>query len=469
MNEKYKTLIKDTGIFALGSFGSKLLLFLLVPFYTNVLSTTEYGTVELVFTITNFVVPFVSLNINSAVVRYGMAKDEKKENAFLIGCVVWIVGNLLLLSFVPFIRFYDTIAEYKWYLYFSIISNSGTLIFLGYLKVKNKNKFYALISVMQTAIIAVSNIVLLVFLKKGIEGYLFSSVFAHIIVILLAFFFGKYYDDLKSAKFDKQLSIRMIKYSSPLILNNISWWFINSFNKILIEVFLGVSALGIYTVSVKIPSLINVIISIFIQAWGLSSIREIESTKDNSFFESVFELYSFIVFGASVAFVSIIKVFMSVYIGKDFDSAWQYVPLLLCGAVFYSISAYFGSLYSALKKSVNNMITTLISAVVNVIVSLICIKFFGIWGAVLGTLMSYIVVAILRLFDIRRYIEFSIDWKRFMINCVLVLTQATLVSFNFYIYLTSFIVIVCFIINNLPQIKFLLNKSKNIIFKKEKF
>lgn len=43
MDQKYKYLGKNTIIFAISSFGTKVLSFLLVPLYTAVLTTAEYG------------------------------------------------------------------------------------------------------------------------------------------------------------------------------------------------------------------------------------------------------------------------------------------------------------------------------------------------------------------------------------------------------------------------------------------
>lgn len=40
----YKKLVYNTAIFAVGNFGSKILIFLIVPLYTYVLTTAEYGT-----------------------------------------------------------------------------------------------------------------------------------------------------------------------------------------------------------------------------------------------------------------------------------------------------------------------------------------------------------------------------------------------------------------------------------------
>ena len=46
--DKYKKLISNTVIFAIGTFSSKVLVFLLMPLYTRVLSDAEYGITDLI-------------------------------------------------------------------------------------------------------------------------------------------------------------------------------------------------------------------------------------------------------------------------------------------------------------------------------------------------------------------------------------------------------------------------------------
>ncbi len=48
-NEKYKVLARDAIIFGIGTIGSKLIMFLLLPIYTNALTSEEYGIADLVF------------------------------------------------------------------------------------------------------------------------------------------------------------------------------------------------------------------------------------------------------------------------------------------------------------------------------------------------------------------------------------------------------------------------------------
>ena len=50
MYSKGKKLFKDFGVILLGSFGSKILSFLMIPLYTSILSTSDYGIIDLINT-----------------------------------------------------------------------------------------------------------------------------------------------------------------------------------------------------------------------------------------------------------------------------------------------------------------------------------------------------------------------------------------------------------------------------------
>lgn len=77
--ERYKKLLGNSAIFALGNLGSKLISFVLVPFYTFVLSRSQFGTVDLITSGTNFLLPVITLSIFDAVFRFTMDKHQDKK------------------------------------------------------------------------------------------------------------------------------------------------------------------------------------------------------------------------------------------------------------------------------------------------------------------------------------------------------------------------------------------------------
>lgn len=425
---KFIRLIKDTGIFALGNLGSKLILFFLVPLYTNFMTTEEYGIADLVSTLAELITPFVSLVVFDAVQRFALSKDERREDVLLCGLLTCCIGGLTTFVCTPLIGLYSAITDWKWFLATFVVLTMFANVEKNYLKAKDQNVLYSVLSIVQTAVLAGCNIAFLCCMGMGVSGYLLSTCIACAVPVIGPFVFGGLVVDLRAANVDTGLLKRMLTFSAPLILNNISWWAIHSFDKVFLERMIGAAALGLYTVATKMPSLVNVMTSIFSQAWGISSVREYESSNDTNYYSSVLRVLVLIVYGSTIILVALIRPFMSIYVGSSFSDAWRYVPLLLVAAAYYSIGSFYGSMYGALKRSVNSMMTTLVSAVVCIAVTVVLVPPFGIWGAVIGTAASYVVLMTARLLDVTRYLSIDSGGWRFASSTAIMTTQAIVVS-----------------------------------------
>ena len=93
----YRKLGKNMISLTIGNFASKLLSFLFVPFYTAVLTTSEYGTADLVTTTVTLLFPFFSLIICESMMRFALNKNEDPEKVYQIGMLVWGIGFTALL------------------------------------------------------------------------------------------------------------------------------------------------------------------------------------------------------------------------------------------------------------------------------------------------------------------------------------------------------------------------------------
>lgn len=446
---KYKTLLKDTSIFAIGSIASKAIIFFLVPLYTNYLSTEEYGIADLVFTMAQMLIPFVSLVIFDGVIRFGLMYKERTQDVLLVGLIVWGAGCSVTIFLTPLFAKYSSIGVWSLYLCVYVCVNVLLSIELNYLKVLNKNMDYAIISIIQTVALAVLNIYFLVIKQWKIEGYLMANIISQIIAIIFASIFCDLIKELKKAKLDKKIAKEMITYSSPLILNNLSWWIIQSSDKVMIEAMVGAAELGLYTVACKIPSLISVFVAVFQQAWGISSIKEMDSGNETEFYSIVFQYFFFFIGILCLGIIVIVRPFMVIYAhGNGYEEAWRLVPMLLASALFSAIAAYYGGMYGALKKSINNMISTAVAAIVNIGVNLLCIRWIGVFGAVTGTFVSYLILALMRMVDVNKYVHIDVKKKLFLLNLVLIITDSILITVNFHIYFVSVVSFVAFLLIN---------------------
>ena len=126
MSERYNYLIRNIGVLTLGNFASKILVFLMVPLYTRVLTTEEYGAYDLAISTVSIAYPLLTLNIVDAVMRFCLDKAMIKEDVAAIGlkyvgysCVLagiiialtlclkiqFVVPNLAFLLFVYYLSY----------------------------------------------------------------------------------------------------------------------------------------------------------------------------------------------------------------------------------------------------------------------------------------------------------------------------------------------------------------------------
>lgn len=108
MNTKVKELLSNTLLFTVANLGSKLMVFLMVPLYTAVLSTDEYGIADMVQTTATMLIPILTAMIAEGVLRFCFLKEYSSNEVFSIGIRMTLFGaffgTLLCICFlyIPF-------------------------------------------------------------------------------------------------------------------------------------------------------------------------------------------------------------------------------------------------------------------------------------------------------------------------------------------------------------------------------
>ena len=99
MDTKSKFLIKNIGILTVSNFASKILVFLLVPLYTSILSTEDYGIYDIVYSTIQLLFPILTLNISDAVMRFSMDNNKNLDEVAMVGFKILIRGCLPIIFF----------------------------------------------------------------------------------------------------------------------------------------------------------------------------------------------------------------------------------------------------------------------------------------------------------------------------------------------------------------------------------
>lgn len=423
-------LIKNAIIFTLGSFGSKIISFFLVPLYTYVLTASEYGVVDLVVTVGTVAIPILTLNISEAVMRFALDKDADKEKITQIGTRILLIGILVGLLIFPVCGFFNKISQYSTYIYFYVISLAASQLYLCDLRGKELLIYYSIGNVLNTFFIAVLNIVFLLVLKEGIEGYLKAYIIANALTAIYAIIAGKGYMSFYTLRIDKKLLLQMVKYSIVLIPNSFMWWIMNSSDRIMVSGMVSVAANGIYAVSYKLPTLVSTLTTIFNQAWSYSAIREEGTADEGEYNNKIFKVLIGMVMLIGIGLLTFAKPFLSVYVSKEYYVAWKYMPFLTVGCVYLTMASFMATSYTVHKDSFGYLFSGMFGAIFNIMINFVLIPLIGVYGAAIATCISYILVFVFRLFHTRKYIRYNIYNKEFIVGSTILVLSACMMFIN---------------------------------------
>ena len=467
MNKKSKKLLSNTLLFMLGNIGSKFIQFFLVPLYTYTLASNEFGNADLLLTTINFLIPIFFIQIGDGLLRFGLNKNKKQEEIINSSFKIAMVGSIISILFSPIFLLFDGLSNLV--IYFILILNLRIYrdLFAITLKINDKNKLYAIDSILYTFVLCMCSVLFLVSLKLGIHGYFLSYIVANVFSIAFIIIVSKFNILLLFKKYKKNSIKELAIYSAPLVINSISYWIITASDRYMINWFINESAVGIYAIAAKIPTILTTLTGVFNQAWLISSINEYETEKDYSFYIKTYKRFSAISFIIAGLIILFTKPFMGLYVSNSYYEAWQYVPLLTVSAIFSGLSAFLNNIYYAFKKNKLVTGTTFIGALINIILNLLLIPHYGIFGASIATLISWIIVTILRILKMKNLIKISFSYINFYVSSLLIVIEMLLITFynNFIGYIiTTILYIIIILINRkilVIIIKNLMNKIKS--------
>lgn len=408
----YKKLVNNSIIFTIANLGSKILSFIMVPLYTYVLSTEEYGTVDIMITLNSLLLPIIFLSISDAVLRYAMDKRYDKKTVLTTAFYIYMFSILVWGCLLPVVAFfYPQISEYLLLFALLFVCNGIMQVLNQFLRASNHIKAFAINGVLYTFVFAGLNIVFLVRFRFGVFGYLYSIILADFICIVFASMTARVWKYI-GLKPSRTMTKIMLTYSIPLIPNALMWWIMDASDKFVITYFLGVSANGLYAISKKLPTLIDTFHSIFNQAWQISAIQENEEPDSKEFTSAIYKVY-FILLTLIVSFLMIIAKPLVTYILSDaYKVTWKYIPFLLVSVTFSSLSGFLSSKLIASEQTKEIFKTTLIGAIVNTLFNFVLIPVMGINGAGLATMIGFAVVLSIREQMLKKRDEIEIQFNK---------------------------------------------------------
>lgn len=449
-------------ILGLGQFASKLLVYVMMRFYTGMLGTDGYGAVGNIVDVSVLLMNLVTVGIGESVIRFGLDGKYDKKQVFSVGLTVTLIGLVLFIPLVPVVGLVDFLSEYSVLIYIYVFSGSVKSCCGLFVRSSGKVTLYAVDGILTTVFNIIFNLIFLLGFNMGVAGYVLSVVLADCCSVIFLVIKGRLGNYFVISGIDKKLRRAMLRFSLPLVPTAIMWWVTNVSDSFLITAMLGVSENGVYKAAYKLPNVIALVSGIFSQAWNMSAVKEKNSRGIARFYTNVFNILQSVVYICAGGMLLFIKpALMIMTSGDGFGTAYKYSPLLVLAVVFTCFSTFVGSVYLAAKNSVGSLLTSSAGAIVNVVLNIILIPVWGLNGAAFATFISYVLIFAIRTAHTRGTVRLDIMPVKMCANMIVLSAMGLAVMRmipGVYFYAVLSVLFVLILAMNLPILIYVMKK-----------
>lgn len=433
-----KNLAKNTFIIAFGTFLPKLSGFITLPVITAGLTKQEYGTYDLISTLVSLFLPVATFQIQSAAFRYliDCRGDETGTKRIITNIAAFIlpmsVGALAILyaalyKLAPIVRLLICI-----YFFVDILMLACQQIVRGL----SKNKLYSVSSV----VCSVTNMLLILLLvqmkKQGIIGVLSAITIATAMGLGVLLSKGGIIQKIDFTLLSRKTLKSLLSYSWPIIPNSLSNWVLSFSDRLVLTIFIGIEANALYAVASKIPSLFSIVQGTFVFAWQENASLASGDADADAYYSDMFDNIFCILIGIMAMLIAVTPILFAVLVRGDYGEAYYQMPVLFMGMLFSSLSSFLGGIYVAHKRTKSIGVTTIVAAIMNLAIDLALVNIIGVYAASVSTLISYFVLAVYRMIDIKKFQPITYNFPKIILYvmvlvvfCVLCWINTTLINF----------------------------------------
>jgi len=431
MFSEIKKLIKHSGIYALGVSSQALLGFLLVPVYTRVLSQADFGRLEILQTFLKVLLFLIPLGFTSALLKcyHRDAKNQTQKRELVSTAFIFIL--LLAVLEILFLSFFaGSLSCFLIKINFPIIIYLllGSAFFavlteltLSFLRAREKSKRYILFFILRFILILGATLYLVLGLDLGLSGVILGGLIGQAIVCTFALSYLLKYVKIV---YSKRALTRLLAFGLPILPASIAMWVMDLSDRYFLRFFGNFSEVALYSLGYRIGFILEVLLVIPFQlAWPAFSFR-IAKRQDHRKIYVRTLTYFFLIATFGVLVLSffgpeIIKILAP----SNYASAFRVVPAVALAYVFYGLHFVLAPGIHLREKTKYYPFLIIFPAILNIILNFYFVPRYGMIGAAVTTVFSFVLVLILTYFVSQHFYPLKQEWRRL----IRILTMAAIV------------------------------------------
>lgn len=414
-------LAKNTAILTVGKLCTQCISFFLLPLYTAILSTEEYGTFDLLVTYAALLLPLVNWQLDQGLFRFMLdCRGNKEEEGKLL-------STLLLFSVmqsVIYLAIYLLIApklhiKNAYFLFFYVILQVFTALFLQFVRGLGKSVKYTVASFISATTTTILNVIALAILKMGLQGLFVSTLTAQVVTLIYLISASKCWEYISLKNVHLNIFKNVGSYSIPLIPNNLAWWVVNASDRTIVSHVLGTAANGIYSVANKFPGMFINFYDILNLSWTETvSLHYGDDDRDEFLTETMtllFKLFAAACFGI----VACMPFIFPIMVNAKYGAAYNQILILMYAMLFRVLVGLYSCVYVAQKNAKKIAITSISAAIINFVVDVALINRIQVFAASISTLVAFLSMFVIRYIDVNKTVHMKIR-KPIIIGSVLI-------------------------------------------------
>lgn len=405
-------LFKNTGIIGLGRVITKVFTFALIPLYTRILTTSEYGLVDLLITYGTLMIPIVNLQLENAIFRFSIDNRNdvnKLKEVFSAGFFLFVFLSSLFGVLLLVTNRYYAIQHLGFIAAYTIITIwfyncSSACRGLGY------NVTYSIGNFIFSFVTVVTGFFLVVIKGSRVNGLLIANILGPLLGGIYIGGFSRLYKFINFKYISVSRMREMVQYSIPLIPNELSWWILKASDRSMVRFFCGVSATGIVAIANKFSYVYTICFQIFYISWLEQSLLILKKDNGYALIKNFIQDIIIMLWTIALLYIEFLSYTYKVIIDKEFYQAYSLVGYYILAAFFNAIIGIISPIYLGNNETKTVAKSTFFAAIINILVNAIFIKKFGIVIASISSSAAYGIIAIIRIIDIKkRYFDIRIE------------------------------------------------------------
>jgi len=417
-----RTLGRHALIYGSGFLLARAAGFLLVPLYTRFLTPADYGVIELLDLTAFFVGTFVALGMEQAVMKFYHAYDEPADRHRVISSAILFTacsGLVMIAITVPLRGVFSELVlgsrNYEGIFFIAFVTLMVTSL-ISLLKVtlraQQRSTTFTIVSLTQTAVAIALNILFVAVLRKGPVGIFYSTLIGSTVfsAYLLWRIFGE-----TGVHFDTTKLKRMLGYGIYFVPAGLASYVLNWTDRYFLRAYSTMDVIGLYALGYKMAMMVVLVVAVpFNQIWH-SYLFEIEKQANaREVYARVATYFVLALTAVALGIAMLSREIVVVMAAPAFAAAHTVIPVLVVAMIFFCVDNVFQ--VGLLIKGQSNRLSGArwIAAVANLGLNWLLIPRYGMMGAAIATLLSFMCSAVLILRTAQRTYPVPFEYGRYV-------------------------------------------------------